>query len=397
MTVPSRLEPALTLSDIFGQGVYCPRVSPNACRWISGDPALLNSLTANQLTVAGRMPVVCSRGAVGIEGLRLLREAGCPEPGELHLFSDGEEHLAQLRALAGRGEKLVLLHAHRPDDVPAESWWIPRELLELLNNKANLESFVAAGHAPRRSVHSNDALSRAIEEVEVPVVLKAGTHETTGAGNDVRICLDRVDLARAVSEFRDCPTVVAEEFLAIDRNLCLNYAVMTDGSVRYLGSAEQVCEPGGSYRGNWIDADTRAPDVAVALGEDVAMRGAGLGYRGIVGVDVAVLDDDRALAFDLNFRTNGSTTALLLHESIVRETGSTVMRLRSWTGTRGYGALLDAAYAGLEQGYFMPLASYDPFADGIPSAAPRLGGVLLGASRDEVREREAQFAALGLS
>ena len=144
-----------------------------------------------------------------------------------------------------------------------------------------------------------------------------------------------------------------------------------------------------------MDGESGVPASVVALGEAIAANGVARGYRGLFGVDVALLEDGRAIAFDLNFRSNGSTGMLLLYDAVVRRTGKTVTRLRGWKGIGTYEDLLDAAYIAFDSGYFLPLMTYDPLADGFASSVPRLTGLMLGDSRDEVVEREREMASLG--
>ena len=56
--------------------------------------------------------------------------------------------------------------------------------------------------------------------------------------------------------FEKCEQIVVEEVLEIVRNPCLNFAVMPDGEVRYLGFADQDISPEGKYRGNWIELES---------------------------------------------------------------------------------------------------------------------------------------------
>lgn len=390
------LSPALGLSELFGSHVYCPCASPNACRWLPSGVAVLNALTGGQLTLAGEMTVLCSRGVSTPPALQLLRDAGLPIPSHLYKFSTGAEHLDQLRILSKSGRRIVLNHSHPIGDLPVESCWIPLKLLNYLNNKANLEELVPDAHVPERNLYTVGQLRANVDNFKFPVVIKAAVNETSGGGVDVRICRNRADFDRLPAEFCAAEKLVVEEYLSICRNLCLNYALMADGQVVYCGCAEQVSDEQGIYRGNWLDSDLGLPELVLTLGDHIADKGVASGYYGFLGIDVAILPDGRVMAFDLNFRANGSTTALLFSNSIVCHTGKTVMRLRSWRSRIGYRHLLKIAYSLLQSGSFLPLWSYDPRADGLRESEARLGGLMIGFTREEVHDLELEIASQGL-
>ena len=277
-----------------------------------------------------------------------------------------------------------------------ESCWISPGLLNYLNNKANLPELVPKENIPGRRVYAAGELKKELLRVKLPAVLKAAVDETSGGGADVRVCLNAYQLKRALGRFSNAGKIIVESFLDIAANYCLNYAIMPDGSVLYLGSAEQVIDKLRIYRGNWIEAQPSLPPAALGLGAKIAARSAALGYYGFLGIDVAVLPDELVVAYDLNYRANGSTVALVFSDSIFCRTGASVMRLRSWTGHAGYNPLLRAAYRALQSGLFLPLWSYDPSADGYMNSLARIGGLIPGDTREDIQVIESEIAAMGL-
>jgi hypothetical protein len=169
---------------------------------------------------------------------------------------------------------------------------------------------------------------------------------------------------------------------------------MPDGTVRYLGGAEQVCEPSGRYEGNWLDP-APPPQAAVEGAMEVARAGAARGYRGLLGMDVAILPGGAVRIFDLNFRENSCTAAVLLRESIHRRHGNGVMRLRSFRGD-GFRAAASAARRALRAGFLLPLAIFDPAEIALADEPAIIRGLVLGESRADVARRELELAALGL-
>lgn len=114
------------------------------------------------------------------------------------------------------------------------------------------------------------------------------------------------------------------------------------------------------------------------------------GYRGFAGFDMGVDAAGQIWVFDLNFRLNGSTTGLLLLRAGFDQLGAPVMRTRSWTAGVGFADLARAVRAAAARGELLPFCLYDPGDGPTPG---RLGGAVLGRSRQEVCQRESDLAA----
>jgi formate-dependent phosphoribosylglycinamide formyltransferase (GAR transformylase) len=207
----------------------------------------------------------------------------------------------------------------------------------------------------------------------------------------VVICREPADVAAARSTLGGAERIVLERFLDIRRSLCVHVVIETDGRVRDLGAAEQVCDERGHYGGNWLDPLAAPPEIARAAAS-IATRAAALGYRGFAGIDMAECADGRLRVLDLNFRLNGSTAAVLLYDDLARTRGLAVMRLRTWKGLGSFAAMIAAAREATAQGFLVPLSTYRPSA----AESPRLLGLVLGTSRDEVRRREQELEACGV-
>jgi len=392
------LKPTQSLSQIYGSDViYSPRASPNACIWLPHDEFILDSMTGGQIPVAGDISIFCAASVSTPEGLQLLRDAGFDIPRVVFRYYAVTDYLHKLKSLYNERRKLALLHAHPASELPLEACWVKPETLSFLNNKANLAALVSPRHVPTRRMLMPGRLLIELSSHCFPLVVKAATDESSGGGVDVVICRTVRDLKRATVLFQSCTRVVIEEFLPIKRNLCLNYAATAEGVINYLGCAEQVSSAQGKYQGNWIDPTTMAPPLAIEIGTRVVAAGFALGYYGCVGIDMAVLENDRIIVFDLNFRVNGSTAALLLAESVQHTTGRTVLRFRALQGSGIYRDLFNSAYAALHKGIFLPLSSYDPEVGGYPRARPRMTGLILGKTREEVEEHERELSTMGLS
>jgi hypothetical protein len=333
--------------------------------------------------------VICAASVATFAGIQLLRDAGFAFPG-VRTYRDNPGHDRQVSRLLQEGFKIALQHAPHPSEETPGAYWIKSSLLSFLNNKRHLSLFVEPPNLPLRKL-----AERPLKPSPLPVVLKAATDESTGGGVDVVICRVPEDLQHAEKVFQHCRQMVAEEFLTMARNLCLNYAIPPSGRIFYLGSAEQITDDQGKYFGNWIDEESQAPAAAIAAGMQIAKQGYELGYRGCLGIDMALLEDGRILVFDLNFRLNGSTPALLLAESIAREYRQPAMRLISFKSNSSYGKMIETLYLTMKKGFFLPLITCDPLANEGCSNRPRAGGLVMGASREEIEERCKEMEGLG--
>jgi len=394
-----------TLADVYGPGhVYCPRASFTVPGWLPRNASTLDLVTGGQLTIAGAMPVLCSAGVATDEAQRLLADAGLAVTAPLLRYAGADEYAAVLEALVRTGTRLVCQHVHPAAEVPEASTWIPPRVLRFLNNKGNLGALVPEALVPARRLvrladvargageAGDDATSAAL--ARRPVVLKAASDLSSAAGGGVWICRDDADLVRASRELAGVEAVVVEELLPIERSVCLHFVVAIDGDIRYLGAAEQVVDAAGRWQGNWITNEA-APSAAVAAGYEIMRRAVLRGYIGFAGFDVACCADGRLRVLDLNFRVNGSMTAVFLRGEMSRLRAVGAMRLRTWRGSGDFASLIAAAGDAVAAGTLVPLAVYDPVR-GKTDGPPLLAGLLLGDARDEVARREADLARRGL-
>ena len=401
MHLKRTIAPPLTLADIHGSGfIYTARFPPRTSDWLPSDPSYRDAATGAQLAIAGQMPILVHAGAVTASGLDLLREAGhAALPERLHAYRHDQEAVAMLQDLVASGLRAVVQHRSPTDEFGPESWWVSPDLLAFLNNKAELGALVPAEWVPPRMLLSPRDLLSEPASTRLPCVVKAATAHSSGGGADVLVCRNTTDLTRAAAAFARCEAIILEDLLSMERNLCLSFAVLPDGEVRHLGTAEQVSLADGRYDGNWL-GDVPANGTAREVGHAVVARAAELGWRGCAGIDIALLRDGRLAVFDLNFRVAGSTPPVMLLEGAVRALGrnasETVARSRTWLGSGTFGHLLAAARTLLERGWLVPLATFDPTLAGRPADPPRLMGLLLGSSRDEVTDRMRELSGLGL-
>jgi hypothetical protein len=286
---------------------------------------------------------------------------------------------------------------HRDDEIPPAASHAAPDLLRRFNDKGRMEDLVPADWLPRRRTIPVAALPHAegLLAEDQRVVLKAASERPSGGGHGVWICRTEAEIEAARQALTVEPRVVIEEFLDIAMSVCVHGVVYPDGSSELCGGAEEIVRDG-HWLGNWHDAEgDQVPEAVLAAVSAIVARSALLGYRGIVGIDVALLEDGTWRILDLNFRVNGSTAGTWLRASLERTRGARVLKGRSWIGRHGFDAMVPAVRAAVRRGTLVPLGLYDPDACSMGGFA-RIGGLLLGASRDDVREEEARLLREGL-
>jgi hypothetical protein len=395
--VNNAFQPTKTFSSIYGgKFIFAARLSPNADHWQTQGVMAQDMMTSGMLTVLGDMSVVCAASVSSPECFGLLRDAGFQLPSDIYRYCDLADYITLIKKICAGGPKIVTQHVHPTTEIPTECSWIAPSVLSFVNNKANLRELVPNEKIPDRDILLTKRLADTCQSLRLPAVIKAVTDESSGGGIDVRICRSITDVQKAVSYFAECRSVIVEEYLHIRRNLCLHYCVTQEGSIAYLGFAKQVIDEDGQYHGNWIDVKEECPIEAIELGTRIALTGFERGYFGVLGIDVAMLEDGTCKAFDLNFRGNGSTPAVLYAQSVYENYHKPVMRFRRFTGRGNYRDMLKIVYRALARGMFLPLGSCDPEAGSYRGERPRLIGLILGATRQNVFENERELVSMGL-
>jgi hypothetical protein len=307
-----------------------------------------------------------------------MERAGVILPEDVRTFRDGADHRALLARLHAEWPgSFWVQQVHPPDEIRADRYLVPPDVLSWLNDKANLTALAGEANVPRRRLEPASWLFGDAATRELPFVAKVVTDESTGGGHGVAVCDDEAGVAEARARFHDARTLVIEERLSIERSFCLNFAVDRSGAVTYLGAAEEVVAANGRHLGNWLD-DRGLPPASIAICAE-AMRGAATrGYAGFAGADVAVTRDGRAVVLDLNLRFNASTVPLLVRATNPRP----VIRARRWLLPGTVEEMEPQLERAIDAGELVPLSIYDG-----PERA-FLSGLFLGDTREEVEQSE---------
>ena len=385
-----------TLDSYFPINTFlAPRVWEGAGRWFPSAPGTIEFVTGHSLSCAGRMPIISHRSTLSPPGLAAMADAGVRIAEERFAYSRREEYIDHVRALTGKSLKAVTPFWTPAEVVPSENTWIDGELLQYLNNKSNMPQLVPRNSLPQRQTVVGDC-AEAIRTMVLPKVLKVGTNLPNGGGEDMMICRLSRHKNRAVRRFDTGEHLVIEELLEITENYCVQYSVRPDGSVTYLGASTQICLPNGAHAGNLLDPADQPPGPVLRLGDQIAMEGGRLGFSGIAGFDIVVTQDGRVLAIDLNFRLVSSTAQVLLHPRLSRERRLAASRLAFCSYPGRLDEMLKACRPGIDKGWLVPLATYDPAQAEHRGTHARCRLLLFGDTPAEIAENERSLYSRGV-
>jgi hypothetical protein len=372
-------------TSVFGPGaVLTARLPLSETGANTVDPHLCDSYTGPIMAIADQTPVICSAGVASPCGLDLLAAAGVPVSREIRAYRTQEDFQRLVGDVIGNGERLLCQHVHDEDDVPAEACLVAPAVLRYLNNKANLPAIVGADGAPRRSSISPDDV--ATLGVDEPWVLKVCSEDSSGGGYGVYVHQAGSPIAWPTF-VRPGADLIVEEYLELVENWCVHFCVGAIGAPRLLGATEQLISATGAYGGSRVGG-TVLPPAAAELCQSVAERARGLGFIGYCGIDTGLTSSGELKVFDLNFRINASTPALLVLTAIAASRGASWEGRGRWQTYRHSGSL-PALVKRLEDVFpdraLVPIASYDPAFTANGPGPSLLSALLIGDDEHDLR------------
>lgn len=381
------LQLPVTLGELWpAKAMLAARADDDSLGWLPQAPGWSDRSSAGPVCYAGSAAIVCHEGGVTPAALQLLASVGFRLPDEIIPYHD----FAQMRRLVADqvrcGRRIAISYPGRALLAPAEAYVTHPDTIADLNDKASLATLLPAGGAPERRIVATAELPRALRSHRrgLPVVLKASTPLGNGGGVDVAICRTEEELKAGCERMATAERVVIERFYEFDRTWCLHFAASERG-VAYCGAARQICDDAGTYHGNWCERDGGPGEEAIALGRHAALAGRALGYRGFLGVDVGRTADGRWLAFDLNFRNNGSTLQVLLRDTIADAWGAVTTRVChgvTFDGT--FDEMVEQLWTFNRRRKLVPSLAFDSVRLGHADARPVCNVLLTGVSAEAV-------------
>lgn len=390
----------LTFARVYGPDVtYNPRTAWSGFHLLRrGDESVRDAAPSAYVSLTGGAPLLIFRAALTDGARALVTGAGLPWLEQAIPYGDEAEYTARLRERSARPRSVVFHHAHPPDPSLDSCYWIPRDLLTGLNDKALLGSLVPSDACPPREVMSVQAASALPLDPGATIVFKASTGMSTGSGGGVVIARTEAQVRSLPERLEGCETAVVEAFQPFVRTMCVTWAADYLGEVHYIGSADQIVTEDGTYLSSWIGPDYEPPATAVALGRQIMQGAVALGYVGYAGFDVGILPDGRALVFDLNFRICASTPALLWYEEARRRLGpAATVRLVTISARTPFEQFCGIGQGLVAEGAFLPMGAVDTTGTIWADRPHTIRGVLLGRDRAETEARCEALLAQGLT
>jgi hypothetical protein len=317
------LMPVLTLEDFAAlhppDTAFVPCSSLKEAGLVVEEEWRMESITGTMLTCLGRMPALLHRNAATDAALDFFRLAGIEPPSRLETYASDEEATKLASRLAARGLRFATIYPQIESIRALGACLITPELYGWLNDKTNLEFLCPAPYLPKREIHSRAAATRLTASgLDFPFYVKGAVAGANGSGNDVRLCTGEGEFRAALAWFRDATgyqALIIEQAIPFTATWCLNFAIL-DGSIRWIGGAEQLFDSPGKQSGNCIDPQTPPPARAIDMGLEICEAAQAKGYRGIAGFDMCVDAEGGIYFFDLNFRQAACTCLILLHRAL---------------------------------------------------------------------------------
>lgn len=379
------IQPEQTAENIYGAGfVYSPKLYARDYSHFDDDVLMLEALTGRELPVVGEMPVICHEGVVTPPALRLYEKAGLHIPSKRYTYRTDTEYVALLKRFTLQEMNVIFQYPHPTKDVPASLYHVKPDVMTYVNDKRNIPALVPKEHVPYRKMVSLEELKADLPPL--PFILKTGDGSITAGGCGVLFIEEEAQLNDIKKEFGDVSSIIFEEYIDCDDSSGYHYVVDQRGDIQFLGKSKQVLNQNNCFRGSWLDKEAKGFERVVEAGRRVMENIAAAGYTGIAGFDVLTRGDEFYFV-DLNVRVNGSTSSLLLHDSVTAQWGHSVARLSclEWSGDFEEG--MRALESFVDRKRFLPLCLLDAsLVEGDHSGASKITGIVLGDSEEDVEQ-----------
>lgn len=343
-------------------------------------PNILDMMTGLHLSLPFQTAVICSQGACTRKSLRLLEHSGVRYPADVRAFRSGSEAIRLAKEAARRGELLEFQFPPQDPELRAAHARVSPDLLETLNKKTILDSIIAPQYLPHRVVASPAEVRRLVEKDRRPAVIKPVGKEVN---NGIAIFTRRLGHKHNRSIYSELEDIsdqwIVEEEVAFQTVWGLQFAVLDNGTVEFLGWSVHLPQPTNTWVGCILDNDQPPPELVEAVAAGVRTA-SGMGYRGYCSFDAGISRTGELRVIDPNFRVSGATSAVV-HRHLLAHRHECLMAT-FWSLPPGIDAEPKLAPF-IDRGELIVLMHYDPAETDNPVQPAQIYGVVGAANRHE--------------
>lgn len=377
-----------SLDTIYPEGSFlATRLSESATKWVPGNNHGIESHTGHLLACAGDLPLLVHKSVMAPAGLSAMAACGVSIARNTETYLTAPHYEARVRERMGLGQTAAFSYSQNDDDLMDRPVLVSNDLLQFLNNKGNIATLADRKNVVER-FSANQHIANDFKDLQVPIVLKVATNAPNTGGAAVYVCRKRRHLKRTAAHFLDATDIIAEQYIDAVGNWCIQFAVLADGTVLYGGASQQICFANGIHAGSLIEAGQEPPAIAVDAARNAVCAGAQRGFIGACGVDVLLDRTGAAFVVDLNFRPVSSTA--FVHDYTRRfgkgRAGTARLAFCQYDGALA--RFLDICRDGFEEGWLVPLATFDPDYGNLGPGPSRIRMMIVADNMDRLMHRE---------
>lgn len=197
---------------------------------------------------------------------------------------------------------------------------IPPRVTINLNDKFSREQYISEKYLPKilGTYANGQEFSQSTASIPFPSVIKVSS---SSSGDGVRIAMDQTELEAIKKEFSDITTtIIIEQFIQSAHNVCVQFGIPADPMqpIQMLGYNEQVTTEHGGFLAGIVDPSKKISgmeNVNKVLLTEILPKVRSMGWYGVGGIDVLIVDENEFYFIDSNFRMTATFTFIYLHQT----------------------------------------------------------------------------------
>ena len=323
----------LTLSDYLPEGTeyfYSYPLGDTIFFYNAGDPVADELISARLLACAGEhVKVVVYNSTLKHNSLELLRKNSDvpfiskkqiitlpPAINEKTPAFKKNELITEALVKQTSNRKFIMAQPML-DDRLMNGYQIDPKLSIWLNDKKNLDQYVAPEFLPKRHAQfrNGEDFFNSTVKIPVPCVVKISA---SSSGEGIRICLNSVDFKKAKKDFKKrAGTLFVEEYISYIHNIGFQFGIPANKKKppHIIGYNHQVTAADGEFLGGFIFKEEKVKKIEKVkkfITREILPKIREMGWYGVGGLDVLLTSDGKFYIIDSNFRTTGMTAYIFL-------------------------------------------------------------------------------------